>query len=105
MAINQINGTPPVRASGLTPRVQNGGEERKPASVSQGPALADDEVSLTAESRCLRELQDGLLASREEPFDTARVNALRDAIAAGEYRIDNERLARKLLDFEQALEG
>ncbi|HMW31642.1 MAG TPA: flagellar biosynthesis anti-sigma factor FlgM, partial [Plasticicumulans sp.] len=74
-----------------------------PAATSRtgGSAPATDAVSLTPQSRQLREVESKL--SETPAFDSARVAELRKAIERGEYRVDSRRVAGKLLEFERDL--
>lgn len=62
---------------------------------------AGDTVQLTDTATQLQKLEARL---RTQPdVDTARVEALRQRIAAGEYQVDPGRVAAKLLRFDQSL--
>ncbi len=102
MTIDKLggNGTPPVRGGPPVARVQSGAD---PAATSRagGSAPATDAVSLTPQSRQLREVESKL--SETPAFDSARVAELRKAIERGEYRVDSRRVAGKLLEFERDL--
>ena len=37
------------------------------------------------------------------PIDTLRINEMKNAIANGEYQVDAERIANKMIDFESSL--
>lgn len=37
------------------------------------------------------------------PIDTLRINEMKNAIANGEYEVDAERIANKMIDFESSL--
>ena len=37
------------------------------------------------------------------PIDPQRINQMKNAIASGEYRVDAERIANKMIDFESSL--
>lgn len=100
MAINNVGGDggpPPLRGPAAVSRLQPGGGSATPDAAT----AATDEVSLTAEAQRLRDTQAAL--TQEPAFDAARVDALRKAIASGEYHIDSRRLAGRLLDFESEL--
>lgn len=83
---------------------------RSPAGERAGPAAegptarreaasTSDQVTLTAAARSL--LNAGQEASA--PVDTARVAALREAIADGSYRVDAGRVAERLFALERQL--
>ncbi len=96
MSISNISGVPPPEV-----RSSAGGESR-PAGTEPERAPetnpAGDQVRLTEQSQRLRELEGSM--GVEPAFDTARVDALRKAIASGEYQVDSARVAGKLLDLE-----
>ena len=62
-------------------------DRRQPAEVS----LSDRAKSLTQAS------------AGSPPFDAARVDAIREAIAEGRYHVDPERLAQRFLDLENLI--
>jgi negative regulator of flagellin synthesis FlgM len=98
MAINPISGTysPPVRGSGHVERVTS----TQAASLPDKPVGEIDQVQLTPGSLSLRQLE---TARQEPPVDQAKVAALREAIANGEYQVDSGRIARKMSVLEKAL--
>jgi negative regulator of flagellin synthesis FlgM len=69
---------------------------------AQAPSGASGEkVSLTDTMTRLRAIVEGL--DDASIVDAGRVDALRDALARGDYRIDDQRVAEKLLALEQLL--
>lgn len=74
-----------------------------PAPGDSGMRPAADEgadaVTLTSAAKTLSAAQG---ESQAKPMDEARVAAIRAAIAEGRYQIDNQRLARRILEFEGA---
>lgn len=74
--------------------------EHAPAARS-APRQSSDLLDLTGRARELRALQQDLAKSPE--FDTARVGALKDAVASGRYEVNAERIAHKLLELEDKL--
>lgn len=76
---------------------RNGGE--KPAAA----ATPTDTVSLTDTAARLRELEAALAGAPD--VDSARVEALRQAIAEGKYTIDSVHVADKLVALERDLFG
>ena len=60
-----------------------------------------DAVTLTDTAKLLKSLEQKLAAVPE--VDTERVEQLREAINSGQYKIDTESTAEKLLDFETSL--
>jgi len=49
----------------------------------------------------LKELESRL--TDKLPIDTQRINDMKNAIANGEYEVDAERIANKMIDFESSL--
>ena len=49
----------------------------------------------------LKELESRL--TDKLPIDTQRINDMKNAIANGEYQVDAERIANKMIDFESFL--
>lgn len=49
----------------------------------------------------LKELESRL--TEKLPIDTQRINEMKNAIANGEYEVDAERIANKMIDFETSL--
>ncbi len=72
------------------------------ASAAAQPA-AGDSVDLTDGARQLQDLQAAVAAT--PVVDSARVAALRDAIANGSYRVDAQRIADGLLAQDRAALG
>jgi negative regulator of flagellin synthesis FlgM len=60
-------------------------------------------VSLTDGAARLKRLEQAL--SGVPVVDQARVAAIKELIHAGRYEVDAEKVAQKLLNFEQALGG
>jgi len=61
-----------------------------------------DEVALTGISTRLREIESTAASGPE--VDLERVRAIREAIASGEYHVDSEHLASRLVDLESQLQ-
>ena len=62
-----------------------------------------DKVSLTSTAARLKDIERQLAG--EPPVDSARVNEMKSAIAKGEYDIDTDRVADKLLNFERGFDS
>ncbi|MCC6133947.1 MAG: flagellar biosynthesis anti-sigma factor FlgM [Candidatus Contendobacter sp.] len=71
--------------------------ESAPSGVSGNPG--SDAVQLTLGSQTLIQME----TDREPPVDDAKVAALRNAIAKGEYQVDSQRVAKKMFGLEMAL--
>lgn len=68
------------------------------ASVPEG-----DSVRLTGQAHSLSQIEQELRGSGA--IDTQRVEAVRQAMAAGTFRIDASVIANKLIDLERMLDG
>ncbi len=82
--------------------------QEKRETPRSGPAQAAtagtaDTVTFTATAARMRELESTLGASA--PVDNSRVADVHAAVSAGSYAVDPERIAEKLIAFEQALSG
>lgn len=100
MAINPIS-TSPVRGSGLVDQATAAKVAELPGSGLPGKPVAEiDQVKLTNNSLRLRQIE--TQDQEEPPMDQAKIDKLRAAIANGEYRVDSDKLAKKMLDFESS---
>ena len=97
----KIEGTPPaaVRTTGpVGGRVAPAGAERsRPVEASAG----GDSLRLTGEATSLQALQRQL--STAPAVDNARVQAVREALENGSYRINPEAIAQRMLDMDNSL--
>ncbi len=84
--------------------------ERRGENVSRQPESPDsqgkaersaDLLALTDKAQSLKELESEV--ARAPGFDSARVAELKQAIASGEYQVDAQSIAGKLLDIESRL--
>jgi len=73
-------------------------EGKSSGSSSTSSTGSGDTVSLTDMASRLKSLEQKLTSQPE--VDEARINRVRDAISSGEYRIDPEKVADKMMDFE-----
>jgi len=100
----EINNTPGlgVHDSGDTKRTQNETKTQGPAQPAQTPAAVQtDSVKLTQSGKQLSELANRI--DKIPTVDTNRVEAIKNAIANGEYEIDAESIAKKLTNLESLL--
>lgn len=100
----KIDGPPPsnaIRAAGpLGGTIARAGDARDKAI--EAPA-AGDSLRLTGEAAGLQALQHELAA--RPAVDETRVQAVRDALASGSYRIDSEAIAAGMLALDAQLYG
>jgi|SRR5690554_6170633 len=101
---HKVDGLPPstaVRSTGpLGGQVARAGDARDKAI--EAPA-AGDSLRLTGEAAGLQALQREL--SVRPAVDQARVEAAREALASGTYRVDPEAIASKMLAMDAQFEG
>lgn len=65
------------------------------------PPVKADSVSLTDQAQQLNQVQQQLV--KQPSVNQDRVANVRKAIEEGQYKVDPERLAKKLLEFEDSL--
>ncbi len=79
--------------------------EHKAADTRRGagaqPQEHADKVELSSDAQTLQQVEKRL--ENAESFDQAKVDKIKQALADGEYPIDNERLASKFYQLEQQL--
>jgi len=69
------------------------------SSTSSGhSSTSGDSVQITDMAGRLRSLEQKLASQSE--VDQSHVNEIRDAISRGEYKVDADRVADKMMDFE-----
>ncbi len=68
------------------------------ATSEQAKSVRQDSVSLTPQAKQLSELQKK--ASDEPVVNQKKIDELKKAIASGEYKINPEKLAANIADFE-----
>ncbi len=74
---------------------------QKPANGSAPATPGGDLVKLTDTASSLQQIEKQMAS--EPAVDPARVAAVKDALAAGDYKIDAERVAEKFIEVERAL--
>ncbi len=68
------------------------------ASESQRTPTQQDAVSLSQQGKAVSKLQQDMAAS--PAYDSAKVAAIKEAIANGSYQVDAEKLADSMIKFE-----
>ncbi|MDH5822740.1 flagellar biosynthesis anti-sigma factor FlgM [Luteimonas sp. RD2P54] len=100
----KIEGGPPptaVRSTGPSSgQVARAGAERARPVEASPPA---DSLRLTGEAAGLQALQRDLATG--PAVDQGRVDAVREALQNGSYRIDPEAIASRMLDLDRQLDG
>lgn len=70
--------------------------------VKSAPTRGEN-VSLSAQAKNLKSLEQQI---KEQPdIDDARVESIKAALQDGSFKIDAEKLAQKMLDFDQSIFG
>ncbi|MDG3088804.1 flagellar biosynthesis anti-sigma factor FlgM [Vibrio hannami] len=65
--------------------------------------VSSDSVSLSQQGKAMGQLQQQMAA--QPSFDSAKVAAIKEAIANGSYTVDPEKLADNMIKFEDELGG
>ncbi len=90
-----------LRSVAINTKVAAAGEAKAQA-VAQAVASADS-VRLTGEATQLQAVQRELSAA--PAIDPARVQAVREALENGSYKINPDAIASRMLDLDQQLQG
>ena len=101
----------PIEINGFSPRRTQTSTDRRVRSLkgdssrraAGGTAGTGDQVTLTGTAARLRAIEQQL--ARVPVVDLERVQSMQDAIKSGEYRVDPQRVADKMIELEAALDG
>ena len=93
VSINNINSGQPLATANNTTNANSSA-----AVVSSPKPQPQDAVSLSQHSKDISELQQKMAS--ETPFDSSKVNAIKEAITNGSYTVDPEKLADSIIRFE-----
>ncbi|MEQ4573713.1 MAG: flagellar biosynthesis anti-sigma factor FlgM [Gammaproteobacteria bacterium] len=99
----KIDGSLPVSAtvrSSSVSKVSSAGEDR---SSPIAAASAGDSLRLTGEASHLQAVQRNL--SQAPAIDANRVQAVKDALQSGSYKVNADTIASRLLDLDKQLGG
>jgi negative regulator of flagellin synthesis FlgM len=88
-------------ASNPIEKIRGGTPVGPPAADASSNPPAQDSVHITPSARLLASLSQAVNSTPD--VNTSRVAAVQQAIAAGQYRINPERIANRLLQLEQDL--
>ncbi|WP_018873713.1 flagellar biosynthesis anti-sigma factor FlgM [Thioalkalivibrio sp. ALJ16] len=97
--LNSNNLRPDSQSSAVKGREQTERASSQPQGTGNAPVAGDDSVTLTGAAQAMNAAGNNASA----PFDAARVAELREAIANGNYPIDNKQLADRMIDLERML--
>ncbi len=78
-------------------------ERERPADTRNESAAPSDRLTLTPQARQLKGLE--ARVAQMPVVDAEKVQRLRDDIAQGRYQVNPERVAEKMLQFEQQVFG
>jgi negative regulator of flagellin synthesis FlgM len=78
-------------------------KEAKGSAGTDAVASSGDTVNITRSGLLMSKLEE--VVQRAPVVDAERVAAIKDALAAGSYEIDDQRVADKLLKFERDVLG
>ena len=110
MAINNLNnllntstkvGSKPTQVSGADVSASSKSAQDASASAAKS-AVPQDAVVLTDQAQLLAKLQQKVGTSTTT--NQSKVESLKLAIEKGEYSVDSNRVAKKMLDMESALD-
>ncbi len=99
----KIEGTPSAAVHSTAQiggRIAPAGADRSKPVEAAAPS---DSVRLTGEATSLQAIQREL--STAPAIDTARVDAVKQALESGSYRIDPQNIANRMLDMDRQLAG
>jgi negative regulator of flagellin synthesis FlgM len=87
--------------------------DRPPPSGDQAGKPTNKQKKLTSQEQVSDKAEPNSVISRlkeletrladDLPIDTQRINDMKNAIANGEYQVDAESIANKMIDFESSL--
>lgn len=98
--INNLNGTNQVKQN--TEQQTQVKQAVQQASTEHTKATRQDSVSLTPQAKQMSELQKK--AADAPVVDQKKIDELKKAIASGEYKINPEKLAASIADFEFSID-
>lgn len=98
--LNSNNLRPDGQSSTVKGREDANGSVDRSQGSGNASASGNDSLTLTSAAQAMSSAAG---ASENAPFDAARVAELREAISSGNYPVDNEQLADRMIDLERLL--
>jgi negative regulator of flagellin synthesis FlgM len=89
-----------LRSAAVGARVSSAGDD---SSTPVSAVAASDSVSLTGQATNLQALQRDLSAA--PAVDSSRVQAVKDALTNGSYKINPDAIANRMMDLDNQLGG
>ncbi|MDX1302380.1 flagellar biosynthesis anti-sigma factor FlgM [Photobacterium sp.] len=103
-SIDQLrSGQPMTTARSHQNNVSNSSSAPSGAKPPVAPRGQHDAVSLSSQGKAVGQIHQQLAA--EPSFDSAKVSAIKKAIASGAYVVDADKLASNMMKFEDELRG
>ncbi|OOC51123.1 MULTISPECIES: flagellar biosynthesis anti-sigma factor FlgM [Thioalkalivibrio] len=91
---------PDSQNPGVKGRDESGNTASRAPASGNASAPNNDSVTLTGAAQAMNAAAG---AGDTAPFDAARVAELREAISSGNYPVDNQQLADRMIDLESLL--
>ncbi|MDB1123274.1 flagellar biosynthesis anti-sigma factor FlgM [Vibrio algarum] len=98
--IDNIRSSHTMTTGRSTARTESGSSNSDSVKESRG---SKDSVSLSQQGKAIGQLHQDMAS--QPSFDSAKVAAIKEAIANGSYRVDPEKLADNMMKFENELGG
>jgi len=101
-----INGlsTPKVQAPTDDSQLKQSAEQQQPKTET-GQSATSDTVSLSDNAMQLGKLDNSAIAISAPVVDTQRVEQIKQAIASGNYEVNAEKVAERVMQFESILKS
>lgn len=90
---------PQPATSGTRPNVASNAEGSAPGRASAGAVQSNDRVQLTESARAIG----AATQSADAPVDSQRVEQIRQAIAAGTYKVDAHSVADRIISLDKQI--
>ncbi|MBD0784963.1 flagellar biosynthesis anti-sigma factor FlgM [Vibrio sp. Y2-5] len=101
--IDNIRSGHSLNTTNRTPARSNSDASSSTSSATTRGAVKQDSVSLSHQGKAIGELHNDMTSTPS--FDSAKVAAIKEAIANGSYVVDSEKLADNMIRFEKELGG